>query len=164
MSRALCNSYVPVWCKSNGSFLEGASHPEELVEQAHQLRLPALALTDRNGVYGLARAHMRAQELGQKLLSGCQLQLEDGSRLVVLAESLEGYQHMCRLITLGCRRSSKGECSVKWAEVAAHAGGMLALWGGQGSLLQEGRGEVVKERGGLLKEAFQDRLYALVAR
>ncbi|TFH26410.1 MAG: PHP domain-containing protein, partial [Myxococcales bacterium] len=46
-------AYVPLWVKSNHSFLEGASFPEELVERAHALGLPAIAITDRNGVYGL---------------------------------------------------------------------------------------------------------------
>ena len=52
------HEYVPLWVKSNHSFLEGASFPEELVDQAHALGLRALAITDRDGVYGLVRAHM----------------------------------------------------------------------------------------------------------
>ena len=60
--------YVPLWCKSNYSFLEGAPHPEELVERAHALGLPGLALTDRDGVYGIVRAHVRARELGVHLI------------------------------------------------------------------------------------------------
>jgi len=67
--------HVPLWCKSNHSFLEGASHPEELVETAHRLGLPALALTDRDGVYGIVRAHTRARELGLPLLIGAQVTL-----------------------------------------------------------------------------------------
>jgi PHP domain len=58
------SSYVPLWCKSNFSFLEGANHPNELVEEAQQLGLLSLALTDRDGVYGIVRAHGKAQELG----------------------------------------------------------------------------------------------------
>ncbi|MFA5507851.1 MAG: PHP domain-containing protein, partial [Vulcanimicrobiota bacterium] len=67
-------SYAPLWCKSNYSFLEGASHPEELVSQAVFLRLPAIAVTDRHGVYGLPRAHQRMLELecSTKLLLGSQ--------------------------------------------------------------------------------------------
>src|SRR5262245_40809235 len=72
------STYVPLWCKSNGSFLEGASHPEELVEQAHALGLPALAITDRGGVYGLPRAHVRAKELGIRLLLGAEVEVGDG--------------------------------------------------------------------------------------
>ena len=60
----LMSSYVPLWCKSNFSFLEGASHPDELIEEAYRLGLPALAVTDRDGVYGIVRAHVKARELG----------------------------------------------------------------------------------------------------
>ena len=68
--------YVPLWVKSNFSFLEGASHPDELVEQAHALGLSALALTDRDGVYGIVRAHMRALELGVRLIVGAEVTVE----------------------------------------------------------------------------------------
>ena len=57
-------SYAPLWCKSNYSFLEGASHPDELMEQARRLDLPALALTDRDGVYGVVQAHQAVKEHG----------------------------------------------------------------------------------------------------
>ena len=50
--------YAPLWCKSNFSFLGGASHPDELVDEAYRLGLPALALTDRDGVYGVVRANL----------------------------------------------------------------------------------------------------------
>ena len=61
---------APLWCRSNFSFLEGASHPEELVEEAHRLGLPAIAITDRDGVGGMVRAHVKARELGIKLVPG----------------------------------------------------------------------------------------------
>lgn len=65
--------YVPLTVKSNFSFLEGASHPDELVEQAASLGLPALGLCDRDGVYGVVRAHIAAKRLGVKLLLGAEL-------------------------------------------------------------------------------------------
>ncbi|HMG54372.1 MAG TPA: error-prone DNA polymerase [Kofleriaceae bacterium] len=65
--------HVPLWCKSNFSFLEGASHAEELVEEAHRLGVSSLALTDRDGVYGMVRAHVKARELGVHLVCGAQL-------------------------------------------------------------------------------------------
>src|SRR4029079_5999267 len=61
-------SYVPLWCKSNFSFLEGASHPQELVETAAELGISALALTDRDGVYGMVEAHVEARQRGVKLI------------------------------------------------------------------------------------------------
>src|SRR5262249_62123399 len=78
--------YVPLWCKSNFSFLEGASHPDELVEEAHRLGLRALALTDRDGVYGVVGAHEKARETGLHLALGSQLTIEDGSVLVLLVQ------------------------------------------------------------------------------
>ena len=123
--------YVPLWCKSNFSFLEGASHPDELVEEAYRLGLPAMALTDRDGVYGVVRAHVKARELGMKLIIGAQLTVDDGSTIVLLAEDRAGYANLCRLITKGRLRSEKGESVVSWDEVCAHAAGLIALWGGR---------------------------------
>ena len=65
--------HAPLWCKSNFSFLEGASHPEELVEEAHRLGIGSLALTDRDGVYGMVRAHVKARDLGVQLICGAQI-------------------------------------------------------------------------------------------
>ena len=65
--------YAPLWCKSNFSFLEGASHAEELVEEAHRLGIGSIALTDRDGVHGMVRAHVKARELGVHLICGAQL-------------------------------------------------------------------------------------------
>ena len=67
------SEYAPLWCKSNFSFLEGASHAEELVEEAHRLGLRSIAITDRDGVYGMVRAHTKAKELGIQLVCGAQL-------------------------------------------------------------------------------------------
>jgi error-prone DNA polymerase len=123
--------YVPLWCKSNFSFLEGASHPDELVEEAHRLGLPAVALTDRDGVYGVVRAHVKAREVGMKLIIGSEITIDDGSTIVLLAQDRAGYANLCRLITKGRLRSEKGESAVTWDEVCAHAAGLVALWGGQ---------------------------------
>ncbi|MGE3164965.1 MAG: error-prone DNA polymerase [Planctomycetota bacterium] len=155
-------AYVPLFCKSNFSFLEGASHPEELLEQASHLGLRALALCDRNGVYGLVRAHVAAREHGVQLLCGSQVTIDDGTSLVVLAADREGYANLCRLLTRGRLRSDKGSCQVGWSEVCAHAGGVVALWGGEESLLAGASEPLFVGR--QLKEAFGDRLYALLLR
>ena len=176
----MVGGYVPLWVKSNFSFLEGASAPEELVEASHNLGLAACALTDRDGFYGVVRAHVQASALGVRLLLGTQVTLEDRSSLVLLAQSREGYANLCRLITHGRLRHPKGQCAVSWVEVAHHAAGVIALWGGSESLLvrDEGEGEGAMRGGsfseegegsvdsvaGLLREAFQDRLYALATR
>jgi len=125
------DSYAALWCKSNFSFLEGASHPQELVEQAYAHGLTALALTDRNGVPGIVRAHVRAKELGLHLITGSQLTCASGGTLTLLAMDRGGYANLCRLVTAGRRRSPKGECTVRWAEICEHNAGLIALWGGR---------------------------------
>src|SRR5258706_5013377 len=190
--------YVPLWCKSNFSFLEGASHPDELVDEACRLGLPAIALTDRDGVYGVVRAHLKAREVGLKLIIGSEISVDDGSTIVLLAQDRPGYANLCRLITKGRRRSEKGKSSVGWEEVCAHAPGLLALWGGEMSFVipvktgiqavpsgsrklkmdSRLRGNDEKQTGngftecqiaadtiiGTLRDAFGDRLYAMIAR
>ena len=156
------SSYVPLWCKSNFSFLEGASHPDELVDEAHRLGLPALTLTDRDGVYGIVRAHVKAREIGLKFIIGAELRVEDGSTVVLLAQDRTGYANLCRLITKGRLRSEKGESAVNWDEVCSHAPGMIALWGGDQSLLVREEEADVAARG--LRDAFGDRAYGMIAR
>ena len=144
-------AYVPLWCKSNFSFLEGASHPEELVEQAHALGMLAVALTDRGGVYGLPRAHLRARELGVRLILGVEVTVEHARRVVLLAADRDGYGNLCQLLSVGRLRAPKGEYDLSLADVCEHAAGVLALATEPRSLRA-------------LREAFGDRLYALVAR
>ena len=154
--------YTPLWCKSNFSFLEGASHPDELVGEAYRLGLPAIAVTDRDGVYGVVRAHVKAREAGVKLIIGSQVTLVDESTILLLAQDRRGYANLCRLITKGRLRSEKGTSAVTWDEVCAHAPGLLALWGGDQSLIAaEAQPEEVA---GKLRDAFGDRLYGMVTR
>ncbi|HPQ71171.1 MAG TPA: error-prone DNA polymerase [bacterium] len=155
-------TYAALWCKSNYSFLEGASHPDELVEEAVRLGIRSLALTDRDGVYGIVRAHVKARELGLHLIIGSQVTLDDDTTIVLLAQNRQGYANLCRLITTGRRRSPKGKGNVRWQEVCAHAEGLLALWGGMPGLLTREAEPTATVN--VLKEAFGDRLYALAAR
>ena len=176
-------SYVPLWCKSNFSFLEGASHPDELVEQAHALGISALALTDRDGVQGMVRAHVKARELGVSLIVGAEVTIgpevtaaddigvapgstggtsAPASTCVLLAMNRAGYANLCRLITTGRLRRPKGESCVTWPEVCARAQGLIALWGGDRSLLIHG--EEPRAVIAPMHEAFGDRLYVMVSR
>ncbi len=159
-------AYAPLWCKSNFSFLEGASHPDELVEEAHRLGLRSIAIADRDGVYGIVRAYEKARENGLHLIVGSQVTLEDGSIIVLLAQTRAGYANLCRLLTAGRLRSAKGSSSVTWLEVCAHAGDLLALWGGdRSSLVREpGSGTEIEVLLPALQAAFGDRLYAMAAR
>ncbi len=121
---------VPLWVKSNYSFLEGASHPEELVDRAAELGLGAMALTDRDGVYGVVRAHVRARERRVRLLLGAELGVSLGGErrpLVLLARARGGWASLCRLISAGQRRGDKGEACVSAEEVAGAASELVAL-------------------------------------
>ena len=230
-------SYAPLWCKSNFSFLEGASHAEELVEEAHRLGLGSIAISDRDGVYGMVRAHTKARELGVHLVCGAQLSIAapsarlsaspvtaarvglhhgDGnaapqgrgpgwgvdtdelspnvslgrrgrtkrakprpvvlgseelestempatSQLVLLAIDRAGWANLMRLLTSARRRCDKGAALASWREVCEHASGVIALWGGEGSLLADAAEPppaVITD----LQNAFGDRLYALLTR
>jgi error-prone DNA polymerase len=161
-------SYVPLWCKSNYSFLEGASHPEELVSQAAFFHLPALALTDCRGVYGLVRAHQRALELEKKtkLLCGVQVFLQDRieTHLILLVQNKVGWKNLCRLLTVGALRSEKAANRVQLEEVVEKNQGLIALWGGDGSSLYHDDGELWRVQGEGLKRVFGDRVYAMVCR
>jgi len=229
--------YAPLWCKSNFSFLEGASHPEELVEEAHRVGISSIAITDRDGVYGMVRAHVKARELGVHLVCGAQVSIAPpstllapsplsvaaglhhqelegrgpgwgadtddlspehphglgrrgrtrrakprqvalelaappgashalparASQLVLLATDRTGWANLVRLLTAARRRCDKGEALASWREVCERAAGVIALWGGDASLLAaeaEPPPSVVTD----LQHAFGDRLYAMVAR
>ena len=113
-------TYVPLWVKTNHSFLEGASFPEELVERAHALGLRAIAITDRDGVYGLVRAHMRAKDLGVRIITGAQLTLDiDGyaHHVIALAKTRRGYADLCRALSLGHARCEKGQSLVHISDI-----------------------------------------------
>lgn len=158
-------SYAPLCVKSAFSFLEGASQPAELVEAAHAHGFDALALTDRDGVHGIVRAYRRARELGLRVIVGSQVTLEDATTIVLLAKTRTGYANLCRLISAGRLRSAKGSSVVSWSELAAHAAGLCAVWGGSESLLERARDdETLAPVVELLREAFGADLHALALR
>lgn len=91
--------YAELHCKTNFSFLEGASHPDELVQEAARLNLQALAVTDRNSLAGVVRAHTAAKQLNLKLLIGAEIVPADGPPVVLLATDRPAYARLSRLIT-----------------------------------------------------------------
>jgi DNA polymerase III alpha subunit len=126
--------YVELHAASAFSFLDGASLPEALVERAAELGYPALALLDRDGVYGAPRFHLAAKRAGIKAIIGAELTMGMGTgasvfRLPVLVESREGYRNLCRLVTRMKLRSPKGEGALAIEELDGRVGGLVALVG-----------------------------------
>jgi error-prone DNA polymerase len=119
--------YAELVCRSNFSFLRGASHPEELVATAARLGMRALALTDIDGLYGAVKAHLAAKEHGLKLILGSELTLTDGPPVVVHAMDSGGYSNLCRLISASRMSHPKGESGLPWRTVAEHSEGLMAL-------------------------------------
>ncbi|HEV3417613.1 MAG TPA: PHP domain-containing protein, partial [Pirellulales bacterium] len=118
--------YAELHCKTNFSFLEGASHPDELVLRAAELGYTALAITDRHSLAGVVRAHEAAKQAGLKLLIGAEIAPTDAPAVVLWATDRASYGRLAQLITRGCRRSEKGKCQVTLADVTDHAAGLLA--------------------------------------
>ncbi len=147
--------YAELHCHSNFTFLEGASHPDELVARACELGHAALAITDRNSVSGVVRAHIAAKEHGLKLLIGAEITPDDSPPVVLWSISRAGYGRLCRLITRGRRSAPKGECRLSLSDVLEHADGLLA-----GLVLREASTSLA-ESARRLHEAFHNRAYLL---
>jgi error-prone DNA polymerase len=129
------------------SFLRGASRPEELVLRAKDLGLEALAFCDRDGFYGLARAHAAAKEISQRVIVGAELGVDARARrlgswkstreraksapdlptVALLVETREGYANLCRLITRAHADLPKGESALDPEWLAEHAKGLVAI-------------------------------------
>src|SRR3954470_21891666 len=118
--------YAELHCKTNFSFLEGASHPDELVRQAAELEYRALAVTDRNSLAGVVRAHIAAKEAKLPLVIGAEIAPTDAPPVVLWATNRASYGRLCRLITRGRRRAPKGECALTQADITEFAQGLIA--------------------------------------
>ncbi len=161
--------YVELHARSAFSFLEGVSVPEELIAAAAEMGMPAMALLDRDGVYGAPRFHLAAQKLGIKAHVGAEITVknvqgpksrvqsrntnigpwtldlghQESFSLPLLVRNRTGYQNLCRLISLMKLRVPKhakpGECAVTPAELAAHADGLVCLTGTETGPLKKER-------------------------
>src|ERR1051325_3086693 len=118
--------YAELHSKTNFSFLEGASHPGELVQQAAELGYRALAVTDRNSLAGVVRAHMAAKDVGLPLVIGAEITPTDAPPVVLWATNRASYGRLCRLITRGRRQAPKGECAIVLDDVAEFSEGLIA--------------------------------------
>jgi error-prone DNA polymerase len=156
--------YAELHCHSYFSLLDGASSPEDLVARASELGLPALALTDHDGLYGAISFHQAAREKGIKPIIGAEVTLESGHHVTLLAENNRGYANLSRLITKSHLTHSKGKPAVDWSTVAEHADGLICLSGcRQGEvrqLLAAGKKETAEAAAMRCIEAFgRDNFY-----
>ena len=120
--------YAELDVTTNFSFLRGGSHPEEQVATAKLLGLDAIAVTDRNTLAGVVRAHLAAKEAGGiKFVVGVHLDLKDAPSLLAYPTNRSAYGRLCRLLTLGQRCAEKGECILYLDDVAAHAKGLIFI-------------------------------------
>ena len=115
-------SYTELQITSNFSFLRGASHPEEMVQQASDLGYTKVAITDRNSLAGIVRAHVAAKTNGITLIPGCRLDLTDGPSLLAYPTNREAYSRLSALLSKGNLRAEKGDCILYKKDVFEHAG------------------------------------------
>ena len=120
-------SYAELLCQSAFSFLEGASHPQSLVETAHRLGHSALGIADRNSVAGVVRAHVAAREAGLRLLVGARLILDDAPDIICYPTHRAAWGRLTRLLSLGKSRAPKGECLLRLEDVLNHAEGQVLI-------------------------------------
>ena len=129
-------AYAELHCKTNFSFLQGASHADELVRTAVELGYTALAITDRHTLAGVVRAHTALKDVTQDLgldrpplhlLIGAEIVPQDGLPVILLATDRASYGRLARLLTVGRRRAPKGECHLTCDDIAGYAAGLLAL-------------------------------------
>jgi len=110
-------SYAELCTMSNFTFLTGASHAGELVARAKELGLSAIAITDRNTFAGIVRGHAAAKEVGLRYIVGVRLGLTDAPDILAYPKTRAGYGHLCRMLTIGKRRTEKGKCDLTLDDV-----------------------------------------------
>src|SRR5437588_2936462 len=122
--------YVELRCRSAFSFLRGASLPEDLVDEAARLGYGALALGDRDGVYGAPRFFRAARNAGIRSLVGAEVTLAGGSSIYVLVENRTGYRNLCKLLTqtklgrpAGAKWRGKEAAGVSFDDLVPHVEG-----------------------------------------
>lgn len=116
--------YTELQVTTNFTFLRGGSHPEEFVEHAIELGYKAIAITDRNTLAGIVRAHAAAKGKDIKIIPACRLDLLDGPSLLAYPTNREAYSQLSTLLTEGNLRTEKGKCDLYKADVYRYAKGI----------------------------------------
>jgi error-prone DNA polymerase len=145
--------YAQLQCASHFSFLRGVSSCEELFDEAAQLGIEALAITDRNSLAGIVRAHEAAKATGVRLIVGCRLDLTDGMSILVYPIDRPAYAGLCRLLSLGKKRGGKAQCRLDWSDVVAYNEGLITV------LVPDDVDEISAQRLRRLRGTFGDRTY-----
>ncbi len=120
-------SFIELHARSAFSFLEGSCLPEELAGACAHYEMPAMAIVDRNGVYGAARFHMAAQKAGVRAHIGSEITCTNGRSYPLLVENREGYRNLCRLVTRMKLRAEKGKGAATPEELAEFSQGLLCI-------------------------------------
>jgi error-prone DNA polymerase len=149
--------HVELQCTSHFSFLRGASSCEELFAEAAALGIEALAITDRNSLAGIVRAHEAAKATGVRLITGCRLDLTDGMAVLVYPTDRPAYARLCRLLSLGKKRGGKAQCRLDWSDLVDYGEGLIAV------LVPDEADDSCALLLRRLAEAFGDRAYGVDA-
>jgi len=153
--------YIELHCHSAFSFLDGASLPEHLVLEAQTLGYPALALTDRNGLYGSMAFAQAAKQMGLQAITGAEVTLLDGSHVTLLAETPQGYANLCRLITeTHLQRQDRRDPRLDFASLEQRHEGLIVLSGCRTGLLPR----VLANEGFTAARRFAERCRAVFGR
>ncbi|MDO9487693.1 MAG: PHP domain-containing protein, partial [Sphingomonadaceae bacterium] len=118
-------AYAELQVATGFSFLEGASHAEDLAERAVELKLEAIGVTDRNTLSGAVRMHKEALERDLRFVVGCRLALQDGSEFLAWPTDRDAFGRLCRLLTRGKRRAPKNHCYLDLVDVAEYSKGLI---------------------------------------
>jgi len=157
--------YAELQVTSNFSFLRGASHPEELVTHAATLGYTSIAITDRNTLAGVVRAHVAAKKTGIRIIPGARIDLRDGPSLLALPTDIAAYANLSALLTLGNLRTEKGKCDLYKQDLYSHARGLKLIVVPPTSLMQDFDFDALfKQSFAEYREALGDQLYLAATR
>src|ERR1700728_2351318 len=149
--------YAELQVTSHFSFLRGASSCEELFATAAALGIEALAVTDRNSLAGIVRAHQAAKDTGIRLVVGCRLDLRDDLSVLVYPTDRPAYSRLCRLLSLGKGRAGKARCELTWDDLAQWQEGIIAI------LVPDRVDTAFEQNLSHLKEIYGDRAYCAIS-
>lgn len=156
--------FAELVCQSNFSFLQGASHPEELIRQAYFLGYQAIAITDECSVAGVVRAYteIKNNHLPIKLIVGSKFAFEE-QEIVLICPTHEAYKECCRIITNARRRAEKGDYELsKWDLMSIKH--CFCLWLPAGNKVRQQQPNSDNDFAIWLKRHFQERLFLVVKR